>query len=143
MPLDDPVDDGQADAGTLEILAAVHPLKHPEELAGVLQVEPGPIVPNKVGWALGGIALEDANFDPGMFALARVLDGVTQEVDEDLFQQSGVAFGIWQLANLHLDLPPFECRSKLLKRPIDDPPDARSEERRVGKECRLRWAPDH
>src|SRR5436309_12758205 len=119
MPLDDPVDDGQADAGTLEILAAVHPLKHPEELAGVLHVEAGPIVPNKVGWAPAGIGLEDANFDPGMFALARVLDRVTQEVDEDLFEQGGVAFGSGQLSDHHLDSLPCECRSTLLEGPVD------------------------
>src|SRR5205823_3735271 len=118
VPLDDPVDDRQADAGTLEILTAVHSLKHPEELAGVFHVEAGPIIPNKVGWTLDGIGLKDANFDPGLFVLARVLDGVTQEVDEDLFEQSGVAFGIWQLADHHLDLSPLECRSKLLKGPI-------------------------
>src|SRR3989442_15005641 len=26
---------------------------------------------------------------------------------------------------------------------VNDPPVARSEERRVGKECRSRWSPDH
>src|SRR2546426_9549412 len=35
------------------------------------------------------------------------------------------------------------CHSSLVVRHLLTPPDARSEERRVGKECRSRWSPYH
>src|SRR5256885_6020600 len=36
-----------------------------------------------------------------------------------------------------------ECRHQAVAEPLDDPTFVRSEERRVGKECRSRWSPYH
>src|SRR5712672_3333515 len=44
MALDDAVDDREADAGALELLGAVQPLKGAEELGGVAHVEPRAVV---------------------------------------------------------------------------------------------------
>ena len=47
VTLNDALDDRQADAGALEILRAMQPLEHAEQLVGVAHVETGAIVANK------------------------------------------------------------------------------------------------
>jgi hypothetical protein len=44
VTLDDALDDGQTHAGALEILQAVQPLEHAEQLIGIFHVEAGAIV---------------------------------------------------------------------------------------------------
>ena len=44
MPLDDLFADGQADAGTGELLALVQPLKHPEDLFEILRLDSEAVV---------------------------------------------------------------------------------------------------
>ena len=43
-----PLHQGQPDAGALELRSPVQPLERPEELAGILHVEAGPVVPDEV-----------------------------------------------------------------------------------------------
>src|SRR5438093_9370425 len=44
VPVDDPLHDGQADAGALVVLGVVQPLEHAEELVGVAHVEADAVV---------------------------------------------------------------------------------------------------
>ena len=45
--MDDALHDREADAGTFEILRAMQPLEHAEELVGVSHIEAGAIVADK------------------------------------------------------------------------------------------------
>ena len=47
VPVDDPPDGGQADAGAFELLGPMQPLKHAKQLVRVLHVEPDAVVPHE------------------------------------------------------------------------------------------------
>src|ERR1043166_2166901 len=66
----------------------------------------------------------------------------------------GVAVGLWTWHKSQREVDAEEALSsvRMPYSPVDTPPPgtaeafakvARSEERRVGKECRSRWSPDH
>src|SRR5256885_7422144 len=81
---------------------------------------------------------------PGDLGLARAYVTGEVEVDGDLYT------ALTHLARLDLALP-LRARLRLLRelgglrllRPPPRPEQERSEERRVGKECRSRWSPYH
>ena len=47
VPMDDPLDGRQSDAGAGEVPLVVKPLERPEQLPGERRVEPGPVVPDE------------------------------------------------------------------------------------------------
>src|SRR5436853_416569 len=70
----DAPDVGQSDAGALELARAVEPLKHSEELVGILHVEAGAVIANKDhDLILHGPVASD--FNGGALAGAGVLHG--------------------------------------------------------------------
>src|SRR3990170_8688002 len=76
VPGDDPLHDGQADARALELLLAVQPLEHVEQLLVVAHVEPGAVVLHAVH-ALRAVLLA-AHLDHRLLALAAELERVCQ-----------------------------------------------------------------
>ena len=76
MPADDPLYRGQTDSRPLEVLRAMQPLKDAEQLVGVLHIEAGSVVANKVDGTLVRLAIlrRCADFDPRRIALPRVRD---------------------------------------------------------------------
>src|SRR5512135_3912235 len=49
VPMDDPLDRGQADARSIEFCRGMQPLERSEELIRISHVESGPIVPDIIG----------------------------------------------------------------------------------------------
>ena len=89
VAIDDPFDDGQTDARSLELLRAMQSLENPEKFMGIPHVKSSAIVLDvKNRFSTGGLLATHLN--PRHFALARVLEGIGQEVDKDLFQQGRV-----------------------------------------------------
>ena len=58
MPVNDALDQGQADPGAFKLLLAVQALKDAEKFAGMLGIEPGPVVLHVVD-VFFGVALAD------------------------------------------------------------------------------------
>src|SRR5690606_16075981 len=91
---------------------------------------------------IGGLLLLNAGFSA---AQTVILDRVVAIVDEDLVLESELnsrtASVLERLQAQYSQLPPKEVLEKqILEQLILE---RRSEERRVGKECRARWGPDH
>src|ERR1017187_4972855 len=89
MALNDALHDRQADAGAGEILGAMQPLKHVEQLAGILHVEADPVVGDEEHLFVSHLARAD--LDAGVVAQFRVLEGVVDDVHEHLLEQRRIA----------------------------------------------------
>src|SRR5581483_2915052 len=99
VPLHDPLDDREADAGAFELLGAVEALEDPEELARVPHVETRPVVLDEVDrLALPATA---ADLDHRLGAPARELPGVADEVHEDLPDEPAVGERREQRSDVH------------------------------------------
>src|SRR5437588_12673857 len=91
------MDDGEADTGSLVLLAPVQPLEDAEELVRVPHVEPGAVVSDEENGSLGGFPSSDLD-SPGRLVL-RVLERVAEQVDEHLLQQVRIGIAIRELAD--------------------------------------------
>lgn len=79
MPVDDALDDGEADAGAFEVTGRMEPLEGSEKLVSVSHVEACAVVTNEErSFSFGGNDL--ANLNPGMLCFGRVLPSIAQEV---------------------------------------------------------------
>src|SRR5437016_6102924 len=74
VAVDDAVNDGQADTGSLIVLGAMQALEDAEKFVGVLHVEPHPVVLDEVRG--GAVLLLAAHRDDRQFLLACVLERV-------------------------------------------------------------------
>src|ERR1700732_4085521 len=97
--------------------------KTPKSLLAYSMSKPAPLSRTKYVGPSTGVVFQDTNFNPRVLPPAGVFEGVAQQVDEDLLEEGGVARGVWQLADHHLDLPAVECRRQLLQGLIDNPPE--------------------
>src|SRR5207237_9722718 len=79
----------------------------------------GPVIPNEEYRALRVGSELRTDFDPRVLALARVLDGVAQQVDEKLLQQKRVNVAVRQLTDDDLDLAAFGLGGKLGESTVD------------------------
>src|SRR3712207_9207352 len=70
--------------------------------------------------------------------LVMVGDGPDRVVAQEEARQLGVADGVFFLGKIDAVAPLLACAHLFLL-----PSNSRSEERRVGKECRSRWSPYH
>src|SRR5580692_8705954 len=77
VPVDDPVDDGQADSGAGK-LGRVQPLEGLEQLARVGGIEPDAVVTDEVGQLLARLGA--AELDPRLRLSAGELPGVAEQV---------------------------------------------------------------
>ena len=68
MPVDDPLDDGKADAGSLEVTRAVQALEDAEKILRIFHVKSRPIVPHEINQFKRMAAAAD--FDHGALARA-------------------------------------------------------------------------
>ena len=85
VPLDDPLDDRQADAGAFEFVRGMQPLENAEQLADVPHVEAGAVVTHEEhGFAVHFVA---THFDDRRIALPRELESVGEQVRQHLPQQ--------------------------------------------------------
>src|SRR3970040_390525 len=109
VPGDDALHDGQTDAGALELLRAVQPLEHAEQLVVVAHVEPGAVVLHAID-ALRAV-LAAAHRDQPLLAPAAELDRVCQQVRPCLLQQRPVAVARRPLA----ELPPGRAVARSLQ----------------------------
>ena len=94
------------DAGALVVLGAVQALEDAEELADVLHVEAHAVVAHKVGTCSPSCSSQPTSMWATL-ALAGELEGIGQQVDEDLLEQGGVGLAGRQVADDDLDLPPI------------------------------------
>src|SRR5262245_8623595 len=111
VPAHDLVDDGEADARAFESLFAMQPLEHLEELVRVVHVEADAVVLDEVRNAVRRRRAADS--DASFRVLARELDGVRDEIDEDLSDEVGIADRRWQRVDLHVDMTIRLERQKL------------------------------
>src|SRR5262245_42302844 len=77
MPVNDPLDGGQADAGSLEHFAVMQALKNVEELVRVTGVEADAVVANKIGTRVN----LPTDLNPSRGLCARILQRVVKQVD--------------------------------------------------------------
>ncbi len=80
-------DSGEPDAGALEVLVAVEPLKSHKEFAGVLLVKACAVVADKEGAVLRG----PAEMDVRVGSFAGELGGVAEDVLKDDAKETGIA----------------------------------------------------
>src|ERR1700680_1903074 len=88
MPRHHSLDDREAHTGAAELVRAMQPLEHAEQLVGVFHIESHPVVTYRVD-ILGGV-LPAAHLDPGLRRLAAVLDRIGDQVRPHLPQQRAV-----------------------------------------------------
>src|SRR2546427_10044614 len=91
VTVDDALHQRQPHAGPLEVGCRVQALKHTEQLACVPHVEAGAVVPHIVHTL--AVIIPRTDLDLGVGALARELEGIADEIREDLTQQRAVAHG--------------------------------------------------
>src|SRR2546427_11085620 len=68
----------------------------------------------------------------------RVRDATTGRMKDTTIRRVPLNLGLDLQGGIHLALEVDQSKG-----PVPDPAEARSEERRVGKECRSRWSPYH
>src|SRR5215211_9390486 len=100
----------------------------------------------------------DGQVRPAYAGLSHWLEGVQPDLLERrrreaelLFRRIGITFAVYGEAEAQERLIPFDVIPRvlaaaewhLLQRGLEQRVKARSEERRVGKECRSRWSPYH
>ena len=105
VAVDDPLHDGEADAGALIVLGPVQPLEDAEQLVGVAHVEADAVVLDEIGRIALAVAVALPISIIALRLAARVLEGVGQQVDPDLLEQRRVGLARRQLADVDLDLP--------------------------------------
>src|SRR5207237_6228312 len=106
VALNDAPDVGEADAGALEVRAAVQALKDAKQFLGIFHVEAHAVVADEDNRL--SLRLEGADLDAGLGAGPGVFEGVGQQVDEDQPQQRRVAANIWQRPDHPLNLASLE-----------------------------------
>ncbi len=78
MAVDDPLDRGEPDADSLELLGPVQPLERREKAASVVHIETGAVVANKIDGL--SFLLDGAELYLGVIPPRRVLPGIAQEI---------------------------------------------------------------
>ena len=82
MAMDDPLYNGQSNAGAFKLIGAMQPLKNSEQFVGVLHVKSGPVIADEINiFAVVGLT---SGFDDRHCALARILERVRKQVCPDL-----------------------------------------------------------
>jgi hypothetical protein len=89
VTVDEPLDYGQADAGTRVVSFSVQALEHTEQLAGVGHIKTGSIVSHIVRRPVLAFSLPEC--DGRVRMLAREFPGVAEQVIQDDSQQSSIA----------------------------------------------------
>ena len=79
MPVEDALDDGQADAGALKVSSCMESLEGVEELVGVGHVKSSAVVPDVEG-PLPAVGGRLTHFDPRMVCLGSELPCIAKEV---------------------------------------------------------------
>ena len=87
---DDPLDVGQADARTFELLSPMQPLKDAEQPVRVRHIEADAVVLDE-NHCFAGRSIDGADFDSRVFPLTGILCGVRQKVREDQLQHVLIA----------------------------------------------------
>jgi hypothetical protein len=83
VAFDDPLHNGEAHASPLVFIGAMEPLEHPEELIGMMHIEAGAIISDKVHRRAVRFR-SAADLDGGGVSVARKLDRVAEQVRQDL-----------------------------------------------------------
>ena len=91
VAMNDPLDNGQADAGAFKLVFTVQALKDAKKFINVLRIEAGSVIAHGVDIFLTLPAT--ANFDEGPFLIGRKFDGVGQEIMPYLPNQTGIPNG--------------------------------------------------
>src|SRR5215471_6646776 len=78
------------------------PLEDAKEVVCILHLETNTIVPNDKN-VLGDVRLA-FDIDAGKITVARVLNGIAEQVDENLTKQGRVPMRVWECSNGELDL---------------------------------------
>jgi len=102
VTLNDALDNGQADAGAFEFIAAVQALKDTEQLVGILHVEAGAVVAHKYD---GLRVASRLTADPylRLRALASELQGIRDQIDQHYSQHGVIADNDRQLRDAPFD----------------------------------------
>src|SRR5581483_8375605 len=88
VAVNDALDEGEPDSGSLVLGLAVQSLKHAEELVRVPHVESDSVVPHVVNGL--AVLLVRAHLDASSLASSAELDCVGEKVGVDLLQEAGV-----------------------------------------------------
>src|SRR3990170_1342988 len=104
VAVDDPLDNGQADARPFVLLGPVQALEDRKELVRVAHVEADAVVPDEPG----GLAplRPAADLDLRRLAPPRELQGVGEQVDQDLPEERRVPLPHGHVADGNLNAPP-------------------------------------
>lgn len=91
VPVDDPLNDGQAHPGALEIVGAMETLEDLEQFITVPHIEADTVVADVVYRRILLNAV--AHFNESLFPALSEFDGIGKNVDEDLFDEGGISPG--------------------------------------------------
>src|SRR5262245_55835108 len=89
----------------------MEPLEDVKELVCMLHPETNAIVPNDVN-VLGDVRLA-FDIDSAKIVVARVLDGIAEQVDENLTKQGWVPVRVRESTNGEMDLSAWRCSDKV------------------------------
>ena len=95
VAVDDPLDAGKAHTGALVLVGTVQALKHAKEFVRVLHVKSGAIVFHEVDSLTGGRVARRTDVNAGFLPATCELQGVVEEVCEDLLEETGVCIAGW------------------------------------------------
>jgi hypothetical protein len=119
MTVDDAADHGEPCPGAVELVVAVKPLEHQEQLLGVRHVEAHAVVADEVG-GRPVFELLATHLDPRERLRSRELERVVEQVDESLAQQRWIGVRIGQVwCHDQLDVAAFSRRRDVLERRVD------------------------
>src|SRR5438445_1599222 len=93
-------------------------LKHAEHLVGVPHVKADAVIADEDHWLAVHGRLPYFNDAP--FAWPGELEGIRQQVGEDLLDQAWIALHKWQRTNLPVDLPVLRFRSEVQDNLLDE-----------------------
>ena len=91
MPVDDALNDGKANPGSLVFSLTVKPVEDAEKLSVAFHVETGPVIPDTISVLSIVSYAADSNY--GYFLLLRELDGIGQKVHHHLPDKPYVTVG--------------------------------------------------
>src|ERR1043165_7218596 len=113
MTSNDPLDIGQADAGSFKFVCFVKALEHTEELIGIFHVEADSVIADEkdmLAVVIGGTA----DFNLGASARSAVFESVGKQVEHHLAHEGWVSIYLRKRSNFPNDLPPGRVRKQLI-----------------------------
>jgi hypothetical protein len=108
----------QANAGSLEDFAGMEAPKDAKEFVCVSIFEADPVVPDE-NHHLVVAFLSLANLDFGQLARARVLNGVREEIDQDLAKHGTIGLDLWEACDRPADLAILSLVAQFADRFLD------------------------